>query len=91
MQWRKQAPEFSERLNQLFPAGSDAKSLEEELIRQHFVLSGHCESDPSIHHAVLRDREGRFFTIETVAVASWKEDEQRKIIWTTGDVSFTGP
>lgn len=75
-----------DRLNRLFPVGSPARALEQELSRQGFTVEA-CGSDPTIKTAVYRWKEqwgGQ-------GLIAFKSDDDSRLIWSTGFNTYGGP
>lgn len=84
------SPEFDQRLRDKFPSGTDENRLVEALTAQRFKLSGSCQDDPTIRIASYRDEGVLFLRFATAADVYWKADDQARIIWIKGFVSYTG-
>ena len=79
------SPEFNQRLNAQFPAGTQATKLVSALASQGFAQTAPCANDATIHHAVFR---GGTFP-ETWAEVAWKQDADGRIVWVKGYVEYT--
>ena len=85
------SPEMVHRLRHDFPAGTAAAGLREALSRQDFTVHPACSPDKSISWAEFRQHGGNGITaMSAFGTVYWKEDPAGRLVWTTGDISFTG-
>jgi hypothetical protein len=85
------SPEIVARLRRRFPPGSPAPVLRSYFKQQDFELYEGCSPDRSISLATFRQRGGNGITSFPAFVAVyWKGDGAARIVWTTGDVAYTG-
>jgi len=74
-----------------FPAGSSSQALIAYLSRQGFGGKTACPNDGSIFRMLFNQSGGGVFgPFPMLAVVAWKEDGQGRIVWTKGQVLFTG-
>lgn len=91
--WKGQlaiSPEFDQRLRNEFPPGTDSNTLINSLTAQGFVLAGVCKNEPTIQIATFYQKGQGFLPYDTFAQVFWKTNEQGRIIWTKGLVSYSG-
>lgn len=85
------SPEIVRRLKHGFPAGTPAARLRDSLTQQGFSLHDRCSSDGSVSWAEFRQRGGNGITaMAAFGTVFWKEDQAGRLVWTTGDIAFTG-
>ena len=85
------SPELSERLRRRFPPGTEASALHAVLATQGFKPTGGCPGDPTISRMVFSQAGGGLFgPFPVFAIVAWKADPEGLILWTKGQVSFTG-
>lgn len=85
------SPEIVLRLRRDFPVGSQAKHLREALSRQGFLIHDACSPDKSVSWAGFRQNGGNgVTTMAAFGSVYWKSDEAGRIVWTTGDIGYTG-
>lgn len=85
------SPEIVQRLRQDFPQGTLAARLRAALSRQGFAIHDACSPDRSISWAEFRQRGGNGITrMAAFGTVYWKEDKAGRLVWTTGDIAFTG-
>ena len=85
------SPELAERLRSQFPPGTPSQVLVEDLRGQGFVATSPCENDKSIHRMIFSQEGGSILPPFPVSAAvAWKEDAAGRIVWTKGQVEFTG-
>jgi hypothetical protein len=85
------SPEIVQRLRHDFPTGSQASNLRAVLLRQGFSVHDACSPDKSVSWAEFRQRGGNGITaMAAFGTVYWKQDGNGRLIWTTGDIAFTG-
>ena len=85
------SPEIVQRLRRDFPVGSSAPKLREALSRQGFLIHDGCSPDKSVSLAVFRQSGGNgVTTMPAFGTVYWKQDQAGRLVWTTGDIAFTG-
>jgi hypothetical protein len=85
------SPEIVQRLRRDFPPGTPTARLREALARQGFRLHEPCSPDGSIRWAEFRQSGGNGITaMAAFGTVYWKEDNAGRVVWTTGDIAFTG-
>jgi hypothetical protein len=85
------SPELAKRLSDKFPAGTSSKALIAYLSSQGFASIAACQNDGSIFRMSFNQSGGSpLGPFPMLAVVAWKEDGQGRIVWTKGQVSFTG-
>ena len=79
------------RLNSAFPRGSLAKLLRQSLADQGFEIHDACSPDGSVSFPIFRQRGGNGITsYPAFGTVFWREDELGRLVWSTGDIAFTG-
>ena len=84
------SPELNERLSKEFPPGTNQDYLVETLTSQGFIITDNCKDDNSIHRAVLSLYKigiSEKFPIVSAEIG-WKADQDHRIVWTKGYVSW---
>jgi len=84
------SPEFNDRLATRYPPGSAEIRLLEDLTREGFKDSGHCESEPAIRIMAFHADGIGLLVSAITAQAYWQSDAQGRIVWTKGFVAYTG-
>lgn len=85
------SPEIVERLTRDFPPGSSAARLRESLLRQGFTLHEACSPDGRVSWAEFLQRGGdQVWAPPAFGTVHWREDGAGRLVWTTGDVVFSG-
>jgi hypothetical protein len=85
------SPEIVQRLRRNFPVGSSATKLREALSHQGFSIHLACSPDKSIGWAELRQHGGNGVTaMPAYGTIYWKQNQAGRLVWTTGDIAFTG-
>jgi hypothetical protein len=87
------SPELTDRLSRAFPAGSNAELLEHALVDQGFtIVRTPCRNAPTIHSAQFRQSGGGFYGPYPIfASVAWEVNAAGQLMWTKGNVSFSGP
>jgi hypothetical protein len=84
------SPEIVERLRRDFPAGTSAARLRDSLSRQGFTIRD-CPLDRSVAWAEFRQHGGNGITaMAAMGTVFWKQDRAGRLVWTTGDIAFSG-
>jgi len=78
------SPEFNARLAKRFPPGSSEQVLIDTLKAEGFGAPQECDFDRTIKFI-----EFRLNGNEVVALAYWKAESTKKIVWTKGLVEYT--
>ena len=60
------------------------------LTQQGFLLHRSCSTDGSVSWAEFRQSGGGIGATPMFGTVYWKENAAGRIVWATGDVSFTG-
>ncbi|EQB32342.1 hypothetical protein M529_10155 [Sphingobium ummariense RL-3] len=62
------------------------------LSRQRFTIHDGCSADKSVSWAEFRQRRSNGVATYQAAFGTvyWKQDEIGRLIWTTGDIAYTG-
>ncbi|MFY9260561.1 MAG: hypothetical protein WAO71_08650 [Gallionella sp.] len=84
------SPQVEQRLRDEFPSGSNDELLIAALLAQNFKLGKPCDTDPTIQRASFFQKGTGLLPYSTIATVYWKVDEQRRIVWTKGFVSYSG-
>ena len=85
------SPEIVQRLRRDFPVGSSATRLREVLSGQGFSIHDACSHDKSVSWAEFRQNGGNGITaMPAFGTVYWKQDQAGRLVWTTGDIAFTG-
>lgn len=85
------SPELSGRLRSKFPPGTPSKTLISYLSAQGFSSPTVCGGDRSIFRMSFNQAGGSpLGPFPIFAVVAWKQDDQGLVVWTKGQVSFTG-
>jgi hypothetical protein len=85
--------EFTRRLSAAFPVGTSEDRFLSEIKNIGFGPVNHCDTDPTIHFARFDEKvQSSFdFHFPLTAFVYWKSDAGHKLLWTKGNVSYTGP
>jgi hypothetical protein len=81
------SPEIVSRLERDFPSGSRSEDLRTSLIQMGFKMIP-CEGSL----AARFDQTGGngVTSMRATAIIIWKADAEGQIVWTTGDIAYTG-
>lgn len=82
------SPEIVARLNRDYPPGSSSDRLQTALIKMGFRMIS-CQGS----HAARFDQTGGngITSMRASALIIWRADTEGRIVWTTGDIGYTGP
>ncbi len=84
------SPEVEQRLRDEFPPGSSDDRLVAVLTAQGFKLIEPCETDQTIQRASFFQKGTGIIPYDVNATVYWKIDNQRRVIWTKGFLSYSG-
>jgi hypothetical protein len=85
------SPEIVARLKRDFPVGTPAVKLRDALEKQGFEIRDGCSPDKSVSVAIFRQSGGNGITaMAAFGSVYWKQDKAGRLVWTTGDIAFTG-
>lgn len=86
-----QSPEIRDRLINDFPPGSPASLLRSALIEQGFNIQANCSLNKSIHWARFQATgQGANFETIVLGMIYWTEDDRGKVVWTSGNILYSG-
>jgi hypothetical protein len=86
----KGSPELEQRLRDQFPPGSDDARLIAALTSRGFKMDAPCKNDSTVQRASFYQKRTGIITTYAGAVVYWKIDDQHRIVWTKGYVSYGG-
>ena len=86
------SPEIVARLRAGYPPGSPASKLRTSLSKQGFAIHDGCSADKSVSWAEFRQHRSNGVGTYTAAFGTvyWKQDAVGRLVWTTGDIAYTG-
>lgn len=86
------SPEIVARLQANHPIGSRASELRASLLRQGFTIHDGCSADKSVSWAEFRQQLSGSAGPYTSAFGTvyWKKNAAGRLMWTTGDIAYTG-
>ena len=86
------SPQIEDSLRREFPPGSSQQALTRSLVTEGFKLDRPCDSDPSVLRATFQQSGGGLRgPYPAYATVAWKADRAGRLIWTKGNIEFTGP
>lgn len=81
--------EFTNRLLAAFPPGTREDSFLSGIKKLGFQVKGHCDHDRTIGIAFY-DEKPTFKIVSLSAFIYWKANADHKLLWTKGNVGYTG-